>query len=61
MNTRRIASMSLIALWAVVLVGCTTEKESDVGLANPASQYCEENGWTIELIDRAWICNFDDW
>ena len=61
MNTRKIASMSLIALWAVVLVGCTTEKESDVGLANPSSQYCEENGWTLELIDWAWICNFDDW
>ena len=61
MNTRKIASMSLVALWAVVLVGCTTEKESDVGLANPASQYCEENGWTLELIDGSWICNFNDW
>ncbi len=36
-----------------------------VWMANPASVYCEENGWTLELIfdngESYGMCHFDNW
>jgi len=44
---------------------CTKEKsKNNVGIANPASVNCEDNGWTLEIKDETgWqigICNFPD-
>lgn len=44
---------------------CTKTKEWNVSMANPASVYCENNWWTLEIQNQKdgqiWICNFDDW
>lgn len=51
----------------LLLTGCLKQKASDnvVGIANPASVYCEENWWTLELIFDNWesygICHFENW
>lgn len=40
-------------------------KTSPVGIANPASTYCIENNWTLEIKDESegqiGICTFSDW
>ena len=40
-------------------------EQDNVWMANPASVYCEENWWTLELIfdngESYWVCNFEDW
>jgi len=55
---------ALLVLWGLVLSGCTKTDEPNVGLANPASVYCEENGGTLEIESSeawdVWICMFED-
>lgn len=40
-------------------------KTTPIGIANPASTYCIENNWTLEIKDEAegqiGICMFTDW
>jgi len=66
--------MSLLSLWlaaTLVLTGCnkTTETietpETNVGIANPASVFCEENDGILEIEtdeegNQGGICKFDD-
>lgn len=66
------STFSLIALlWVagLVLSWCNktepTENEENLGMANPASVYCEENGWTVQIVsdeewNQSWLCMFDD-
>ena len=61
MELKTLGAVTLLAAWSLVLVWCTTEKVEKTELANPASEYCEEKWWTLELIDWSWICKFDDW
>jgi putative hemolysin len=59
--------MFWILVISILIPACTTNKTKDnnVWLANPASVYCEENWWTLELVFESegmmWICNFPDW
>jgi len=56
-----------ILIISILIPACTTNKTKDnnVWLANPASVYCEENWWVLELVfesgEMIWICNFPDW
>lgn len=46
---------------------CSLQKDTknNVDIANPASIYCEDNWWTLELISGSGgdygVCNFPDW
>ena len=60
----------IISISTLMLAGCTTQNNNsnltwNVELGNPASIYCEENGWTLEMIFDNWesygICHFDNW
>lgn len=35
------------------LTACTTEKDEMVGMANPASVFCEEQGGTSKIVEAA--------
>lgn len=52
-------------LKAKTLINKILQKNSKVGIANPASTYCIENNWTLEIKDgNEWqigICTFSDW
>lgn len=41
-----------------------TKETNKIGIANPASTYCIENNWTLEIINESewsyWICTFPD-
>ena len=60
--------LAFILLWASLLItsACSINqnKEKEVWLANPASVYCEENWWKLELMsDEKWnygICYFSN-
>lgn len=63
MKTRNLSLFMLFAAWALVLSGCNKTENADeenVGMANPASVYCEENGWILKLEEGSWICMFED-
>jgi len=50
MKSKLVGLMVVLALSAMVISGCRkTETESTAGLANPASVYCEEQGYTLEM------------
>jgi uncharacterized protein len=38
-----------LLLTAIVLAGCQTNNGNNIGMANPASVYCEKNGGTLEI------------
>lgn len=64
-------SIVIISMLAFTLTGCTqinNKNDNNTGsvwIANPASVYCEENWWTLELIfdngESYGVCNFEDW
>jgi putative hemolysin len=51
MKGKAAASGLILVLGALVITGCATPTpaEPDTGLANPASVYCEEQGYTLEM------------
>jgi putative hemolysin len=66
----------ILITWCLLLISWCTIKTSEINvdndveqnnvwMANPASVYCEENWWTLELIfdngESYWVCNFQDW
>ena len=55
----------LLISWCTINTQDQNAKQNNVSIANPASVYCEENWWTIELIfdngESYGICNFDNW
>lgn len=63
MKTKTFGLVTLLAAGVLTLAGCgKTEApaEENVEIANPASVYCEENGWTLLLEEGAWLCMFPD-
>ena len=54
--------MALSAVAVLTLTGCNHPEnpEEKVGIANPASVYCEDNWWTLVLEENWWICTFAD-
>jgi len=63
--------MTVFLVGAMVLAACggtaetTQESPLSPGIANPASQYCEEQGYTVEIRTAAdgnqtGYCIFDD-
>lgn len=61
--------LAVILLWISLLItsACSINqnKKPEVWLANPASVYCEENGWKLELVfdfgETYGVCHFPDW
>lgn len=70
MNKKSIVTFSLLAWSAVFLTWCNSNWNNEIDnwiewLANPASVYCIENGWTlISQQDTDWneysLCEFQD-
>ena len=63
MKTKTFWLVALLAAGVLTLAGCgKTEAPVDENaeIANPASVYCEENGWTLVLEEGAWLCMFAD-
>lgn len=66
MKTKTFGLVALLAAGVLTLAGCgnnqpTVENpDENAEIANPASVYCEENGWTLQLEDWAWLCRFSD-
>ena len=62
MKTRTLWIIALLAVSALALAGCKkTENvpaQENVEIPNPASVYCEENAWTLNLEE--WLCMFED-
>ena len=49
MNIKTLSLASVLLLCTVILVGCGSNNEENVWLANPASVYCEDNWLTLEI------------
>jgi len=69
MTKRTFALVAIMTVATLTLAGCekntNTPADENVGMANPASVYCEENGGTLEIEtaedgSQGWICLFDD-
>lgn len=62
MKTRTLSTFAILMAGALILTGCNNSENSNesMEIANPASVYCEENGWTLVLEDGAWLCMFED-
>ena len=59
--------ISLAIFWLISLTWCSLVPKAANNqdeIANPASEYCEQNWWTLELVPdewwSRWKCNFDD-
>lgn len=58
----------ILGIWCLVIMSwCqqTNTQQEPVQIANPASEFCEQNWWALELIFDNWesygVCNFEDW
>ena len=69
MTKRTFALVAIMTVATLTLAGCekntNTPADENVGMANPASVYCEENGGTLEIEtaedgSQGWICLFED-
>ena len=63
MKTKTFELVALLAAGVLTLAWCgktETPAEENAEIANPASIYCEENGWTLVLEDGAGLCMFPD-
>ena len=63
MKTKTFWLVVLLAASVLTLSGCgksETPADENAEIANPASVYCEENGWTLLLEEWAWLCMFND-
>ena len=60
MKTKTFGLVALLAIGCLTLTGCnkTENPDENVGIANPASVYCEEQGGTLNLEE--WLCMFSD-
>lgn len=60
---KRLLNIMILTL-PLLLIACGSAQEPAVGLPNPASVYCEEQGGTLELRTevggQVGICHFDD-
>ena len=67
MKIKTIGLVALLAIGALTITGCDKNENSDenVGMANPASVYCVDQGGTIEIETaedggQIWLCMFND-
>ena len=67
MKTKTLWLVALLAIWCLTLAGCNDNNNPDenVGIANPASVYCEEQWGTLKIETAEdgsqWgICLFND-
>ena len=64
MKTKTFGLVALLVAGVLTLAGCGKNQsavenpDENAEIANPASVYCEENGWTLNLEE--WLCMFDD-
>lgn len=63
MKTKTFGLVALLAAGVLTLAGCgnnSNPEDENAEIANPASVYCEENGWNLVLEGGAWLCMFPD-
>ena len=69
MKAKTLKLTSLLAIWCLILTGCNNntpeDSEKNVETENPASIYCEDNWWTLQIeTAEDWnqngICMFSD-
>ena len=67
MKTKSFGLIALLVIGSLTLTGCndTENPDENLGMANPASVYCEENGGTlIPAEDEEWnqyaFCQIDE-
>lgn len=63
MKIKTFGLVALLATGVLTLAGCGKTEvpvDENAEIANPASVYCEENGWTLLLEDGEWLCMFPD-
>ena len=63
MKAKTLWLVALLAIGVLTLAGCgktETPADENVGIANPASVYCEEQWGTLVLEEWSWICMFAD-
>ncbi len=66
MKTKIFGLVALLAAGVLTLAGCGKNQpvvenpDETAEIANPAAVYCEENGWTLQLEEGAWLCMFTD-
>lgn len=64
MKIKTFGLVALLAAGVLTIAGCGKNQtpvenpDENAEIANPASVYCEENGWTLQLEDGAWLCMF---
>ena len=58
MKAKTLWLVALLAIGCLTLAGCNKSENTEI--ANPASVYCEENGWTLILEDGEGLCMFND-
>jgi len=55
MSRHRAIAVTIITS-ALVIAGCAGDEPTDdvdTGIANPASEYCEEQGGAVEIVDES--------
>jgi len=68
MKIKTLGLIALLAIGCLTLTGCnkTENPDENVGIANPAAVYCEEQWGILQLEtaedgSKSWICLFEDW
>ncbi len=67
MKTKSFGLIALLAVCAFTITWCGKSEtpvespEQNAEIANPASVFCEEHGWILNLEDDTWLCMFPDW
>ena len=64
MKQKILISLALISLVCTAWCSLIPENNTPEETVNPASEYCEQNWWTLEIVPdewwSRWKCNFDD-
>ena len=66
MKAKTFGLVALLAAGILTIAGCgkteapVENSDENVGIANPASVYCEDNGGTLILENGEWLCMFPD-
>ena len=66
MNPKIITVCSCLVFGLFLLSWCQKEPEQNLEISNPASEYCVNNWWVLEIQTspdwgQYWVCYFNDW
>lgn len=64
MKQKTLISLAMISLVCTAWCSLIPENSTTEEIVNPASEYCEQNWWILEIVPdewwSRWKCNFDD-